>query len=42
MEVKRDLKELSPHVLVEQDRIRIAGEGNMWDVMEEGSFSVVT
>lgn len=42
MEMKRDLKELSPHILVEKDRIRITGEDNMWEAMEEGSFSVVT
>lgn len=42
VEMKKDLKELSPHVLVEKDRIRMTGEGSMWEAMEEGSFSVVT
>ena len=40
--MKRDLKELSHQVLVEEDRIRVTGKGNMWETMEESSFSVVT
>lgn len=38
----KDLKELSHHVLVEKDRIRVIGKGNLWEAMEESSFSVVT
>lgn len=42
MERKRDLIELLPRVLVEKDTIRVTGESNMWETIEEGSFSVAT